>query len=138
MFQVLHTMKLAATYTYGEYAMQVCVPRCLGALPAARAPAHSTILPACAGGPLAAARCPLRRPVCLPQGSWSDDDSLGPGPMAAFDGQGSGDDFYGVCPRAPLVRNPCARFQLPPGISRRVHPRACLAPPTPPLGARLL
>jgi hypothetical protein len=133
MFQVLHTMKLAATYTYGEYAMQVCVPRCLGALPAARAPAHSTILPACAGGPLAAARCPLRRPVCLPQGSWSDDDSLGPGPMAAFDGQGSGDDFYGVC---PLPQAPEAVSNRPPGhLASLVSP--CL-PGSLPLGARLL
>jgi len=30
------------------------------------------------------------------QGAWSDGESAGPGAMAAFDGQGSGDDFGGV------------------------------------------
>jgi len=52
----------------------------------------------------------LRCPVLSHQGSWSDGESLGPGPMAAFDGQGSGDDFYGVCSLLPCRL--CARILL--------------------------
>ena len=66
MFQALHTMKLAATYTYGEYAMQVCA--LAGCCQWALCPPHAlppTCLspslpggPACIGGSLAAGRRP--------------------------------------------------------------------------------
>ena len=86
---------LAATYTYGDYAMQVhCIIIFFVGTCIAKSPSLSPFL-------LLFFLLTPNKPH-LQQGSWSDGASLGPGPMASFDGQGSGSAFYGVSPRSPF------------------------------------